>query len=110
MQMKRSKEVINVGTKTLSIRIDDEEYQFLSSLAKEEKENVSSAVRELVDLGRVMLAIEKYKKSEASIEKAARIAGVSISKMMDILKDHGVEANLEYEDYLKSLKSLRKVW
>lgn len=99
-----------MGTKTLSIRINDEEYQFLSSLAKEEKENVSKAVRELVDLGRVMLAIEKYKRSEASMEKAARIAGVSISKMMDILKDHGVAANLEYDDYLKSLKSLRKVW
>ena len=57
-----------------------------------------------------MLAIEKYKKSEASIEKSARIAGVSISKMIDILKEHGVEANLEYEDYLKGLKSLQKVW
>ncbi len=67
-------------------------------------------MRELVDLGRVMLAIEKYKKSEASIEKSARIAGVSISKMIDILKEYGVEANLEYEDYLKGLKSLQKVW
>ncbi|MDO9027368.1 MAG: UPF0175 family protein [Candidatus Roizmanbacteria bacterium] len=97
-------------TKTLSIRINDEDYRFLSALAKEEKEDVSKKMRELVDLGRVMLAIEKYKKSEASIEKSARIAGVSISKMIDILKEHGVEANLEYEDYLKGLKSLQKVW
>lgn len=79
-------------------------------LAKEEKEDVSKTVRELVDLGRVMLAIEKYKKSEASIGKAARIAGVSISKMMDILKEHGVEANIELEDYRKGLDHLRKVW
>jgi predicted HTH domain antitoxin len=57
-----------------------------------------------------MLAIEKYKRSEASIERAAKIAGVSISKMMDIFKEHGVEANLEYEDYLKGMKSLRKIW
>jgi len=71
---------------------------------------MSKKVRELVDLGRVMLAIEKYRKSEASLEKAARIAGVSISKMIDVLRDHGVEANLEYEDYLKGLKSLRKIW
>ncbi len=97
-------------TKTLSIRINDEDYRFLSALAKEEKGDVSKKMRELVDLGRVMLAIEKYKKSEASIEKSARIAGVSISKMIDILKEHGVEANLEYEDYLKGLKSLQKVW
>ena len=44
------------------------------------------------------------------IEKSARIAGVSISKMVDILREHGIEANLEYEDYLNGLKSLRKVW
>ena len=66
--------------------------------------------RELVDLGRVMLAIEKYKRSEASIERAARIAGVSISKMMDILHEHNVEMNLQREDYLKGLDSLRKTW
>jgi predicted HTH domain antitoxin len=90
--------------------MDDEEYKFLYSLAKEERENVSKTVRGLVDLGRVMLAIEKYKRTEASIEKAARIAGVSISKMMDILREHGVEAKIEYEDYLKSLKRLKEVW
>jgi predicted HTH domain antitoxin len=90
--------------------MNNDDYKFLSSLAKEEKEDVSKTVRELVDLGRVVLAIEKYKKSEASIEKAARIAGVSISRMLDIFKEYGVEANIEYEDYLKGLKSLRKIW
>lgn len=99
-----------MSTKTLSIRMDNDDYKFLSSLAREEKEDVSKKVRELVDLGRVMLAIDKYKKAEASIEKAAGIAGVSISKMMDTFKEYGVEANLEYEDYLKGLKKLREAW
>ena len=99
-----------MGTKTLSIRLKDDDYKFLSVLAKEEKEDVSKAARELVDRGRIMLAIEKYKKSEASIEKSARIAGVSISKMLEIFKEYGVEANLEYEDYLKGLKYLKKIW
>jgi len=110
MQENASREVVEMAKKTLSIRVDNEDYRFLSTLAKEEKEDVSKKIRELVDLGRVMLAIEKYKKSEASLEKASKIAGVSISKMMDILREHGVEANLEYGDYLKGLKSLRKVW
>jgi predicted HTH domain antitoxin len=105
-----SREVMDMSTKTLSIRMNDEDYKFLSTLAKEEREDISKKVRELVDLGRMMLAIEKYKKSEASIEKSARIAGVSISKMVNILREHGIEANLEYEDYLSGLKSLRKVW
>jgi predicted HTH domain antitoxin len=87
-------EVHDMGKKTLSIRMDDDDYRFLSVLAQEEKEDVS----------------KKDKRSEASMEKAAKIAGVSIAKMMDILKEHGVEANLEYEDYLKGLKSLEKMW
>ena len=99
-----------MGKKTLSIRMKDEDYHFLSILAKEEKGDVSKKGRELVDLGRVMLSIEKYKKSEASVERAAKIAGISTSKMMEILKEHGVEVNLEYEDYLKGLKSVRKIW
>jgi len=99
-----------MDTKTLSIRMAEDYYKFLTSLAKEEKGDVSKKVRELVDLGRVMLAINKYKNSEASIEKAARIAGVSISKMMDILSEYGVKSNIEYEDYLKGLKSLKKIW
>jgi len=99
-----------MATKTLSIRIDDKDYKFLSSLAKEEQGDMSTAVRELVDRGRIMLAVEKYKKSEASLEKAARLAGVSLSKMIDLLAQYGVESNLEYEDYLKGLKTLRKQW
>jgi len=101
---------MKVAGKTLSIRINDDYFQFLSSLAREEHADVSKKVRELVDLGRVMLAIEKFKKSEASLEKASKIAGVSISKMIDIFNEYGVRANLEYEDYLKGLKTLRKVW
>ncbi len=59
---------------------------------------------------KLKLAIQKYKNSEASLEKASKIAGVSISKMIDIFSEYGVQANLEYEDYLKGLKTLRKVW
>lgn len=99
-----------MATKTLSIRINDNDYKFLSALAKEEQEDMSTAVRELVDLGRIMLAVEKYRKSDVSLGKAARLAGVSLSKMMDILAEYGVEANLEYEDYLKGLKTIKKIW
>jgi len=96
--------------KTLSIRMNENDYRSLVMLAKEEEGDVSKTVRELVELGRAMLAMERYKSGEASIERSARIAGVSISSMLDIMKEHGVTANLEEEDYLKSLKTIRKVW
>ena len=99
-----------MAKKTVSIRMNDEDYRFLTALAKEEREDVSKKVRELVDLGRVMFAIDKYKKSEASLEKTARIAGVSLSKMMDILNEHNVELNLQREDYLRGVDNLREAW
>ena len=58
----------------------------------------------------VKAAIEKYRKGETSIEKSARIAGVSITRMLDIMKEHGITSNIEEEDYLKSLKTIRKIW
>ena len=97
-------------TKTVSIRMDERDYQFLTALAEEEKEDVSKAVRELVELGRLQLAVAKYRSSAASLEKAARIAGVSVSRMMDILRDFGIEANLELEDYRISLKTARLLY
>lgn len=96
--------------KTVSIRMDEENYAFLHKLAKEEKEDLSKAVREVVYKGRVMLAIEKYKKGQASLGKAAELAGLSVGQMITLLAEYGVPSNLETEDYLKGLENLRKVW
>ena len=96
--------------KTLSVRIDQEDYEFVRRMAKENKEDVSKAVREMIDLGRLMLAIESYKKGKASVGRAADLAGVSISQMIELLSEYGIESNLEYEDYLKGFDNLKKVW
>jgi predicted HTH domain antitoxin len=90
--------------------MDEENYGFLKKWAKAEKEDLSKAVREVVYKGRVMLAIEKYKKGEASLGKAAEIAGLSVGRMITILAEYGVESNLEKEDYLKGLENLKEVW
>ncbi len=79
-------------------------------MAKENKEDVSKAVREMVDLGRLMFAIESYKEGKASVGKAAELAGVSISRMIGLLSEYGIEGNLEYEDYLKGFDNLKKAW
>ena len=97
-------------TKTMSIRMDEETFDFLNRLSKEEKGDVSKAVRELVYKGRVMLAVEKYKKGEVSLGRAAQLAGLPVGQMMTTLSDFGVESNLEKEDYLQGLENLRKVW
>lgn len=96
--------------KTLSVRIGAEDYDFVKQLATDKKEEISKTVRELVDLGRLMYAIDCYKKGKASLGKAAKLANVSISEMMDLFVEFGVESNIEFDDYKKGLENLRKVW
>ncbi len=61
------------------------------------------------DLGRIMLAVEKYKNPKHPL-KGCSIGSVSLSQMIVLLAEYGVESNLEYEDYLRGQKSLRKQW
>jgi predicted HTH domain antitoxin len=64
----------------------------------------------MVTRGRILLAVERYKKGEASLGRAAEWAGVPVGQMMTVLTEFGVESRLEREDYLQGLKDLQKVW
>ena len=97
-------------TKTMSIRMDRENYEFLTKITKEERSNLSKAVRDLVMRGRVLLAVERYKKGDASLGKAAQLAGLSVGQMMTLLTEFGVESRIEKDDYLEGLKNLEKAW
>ena len=97
-------------TKTMSIRMDRENYEFLTELSKAGKGDLSKAVRELVYRGRLMLAVERYRKGEASLGKAAELAGVPVGQMINILADYGIKANLDKEDYRQGLENLRRAW
>jgi predicted HTH domain antitoxin len=96
--------------KTVSIRLEADDYQFLSSLAEAEKEDLSTAVRDLIGRGRVFLGLERYRQGKASLSKAAELAGVSVSEMMDLLAAQGIPADLRVEDYRESLLALREIW
>ena len=97
-------------SKTMSIRMDRETYDFLHEITKEEGSDLSKAVRDMVTRGRILLAVEKYKKGEASLGRAAELAGVPVGQMMTLLTEFGVESRVEKEDYLQGLKNLQKVW
>ena len=77
---------------------------------KEQRSDLSKAVRDMVTRGRVLLAVERYKKGEASLGRAAELAGVPVGQMMTILTEFRVESRIEDEDYLQGLAALRKAW
>jgi predicted HTH domain antitoxin len=97
-------------TKTMSIRMDRDNYEFLSAMTMEEQSDLSKAVRDLVTRGRILLAVEKYRKGEASLGKAAEVAGLPVGQMMTLLGEFGVRSRIDREDYRQSLANLAKVW
>jgi predicted HTH domain antitoxin len=97
-------------TKTMSIRMDRDNYEFLTRISKEDRSDLSKAVRDLVTRGRISLAVEKYKEGEVSLGKAAEVAGLGIGQMMVVLRRFGVKSRIDQEDYRQGLENLTKVW
>ena len=74
-------------SKTMSVRMDRDNYQFLHEITKEEGSDLSKAVRDMVTRGRILLAVERYKKGEASLGGAAELAGLPLGQLMTILTE-----------------------
>jgi predicted HTH domain antitoxin len=67
--------------------MDRDNYEFLREITKEERSDLSKGVRDLVTRGRVLLAVERYKKGEASLSRAAELAGLPLGQMIMILTE-----------------------
>jgi predicted HTH domain antitoxin len=96
-------------SKTVSIRMDRDNYELLHEITKEERSDLSNAVRDLVTRGKILLAVERYKKGEASLGRAAELAGLPLGRMITILTEFGVESRLEKED-CQGIRKFHKVW
>jgi predicted HTH domain antitoxin len=97
-------------TKTMSIRMDRDIYEFLSEITKEERSDLSKTVRDLVTRGRLLLAIEKYRDGKVSLGRAAELAGIPVGQMMTVFGEFGVESRIAKEDYLQGLQNLVKAF
>lgn len=87
-----------------SCRLDDKEITFIEQYAKERNESKAKMLRDLLEEGRKMEAVQLYRKGRASLGKAAEIAGVCVSEFMDLLSDFGVSSNLSLVDFKESLR------
>jgi hypothetical protein len=63
--------------KMVSIRLEADDYQFLSRLAEAEKEDLSTAVRDLIGRGRVFLGLRGAgaPRSRPSVERSSSMSG-----------------------------------
>ena len=88
----------------ISLRLKDKEMERLSELSASEHKEKSSVARELIDYGWEFLMLRQYKKGKISLEGFARKLDISISEAIDLLSEFGIEAPIEYEDYLKGFE------
>lgn len=94
----------------MSIRLPEEDLRLVDEMARDEDMEKSTAVRELIRFGRIYLAITKYREGKISLARAAEIADMSLSNLMDLLSSLAIENNITKEDYLEGLENLRKVF
>jgi len=74
------------------------------------KEKRSEVVRELVESGKKHKAVELYKNKKVSLGLGAKLAGVTLSEFIDLLKEHNAYLNLEKEDIEKAIRTSRKLF
>ena len=92
----------------VSCRLEKREIDFLKEYSQETNESRGEILRQLLVEGRKMEAVKAYKQKSASLGKAAGIAGISISEMMDLLSEFCTHSNLTLQDYKESRLTLKK--
>ena len=91
---------------TVSSRLDLQTINLFGKILNEKR---SEVVRELVNAGQKHKAGELYNLKRVSLGLGAKLAGVTLSEFIDLLKEHNVYLNLEKEDVEQALKTARKV-
>ena len=97
----------------VSVRVEKEILKYAEQKAKKENIPKSAALRKLLALGleydRLKMAVELYRDKKVSLGKAAEIANLPVTQMMDWLVRFGVKSNITLEDYRAGLEHARKV-
>lgn len=100
-------------TKFLGARLEKEVYDIVNKVAQEEKLDRTSTIKILIQEGwqglRLKKALNQYEKGLISVDKAAKIAGITISEMMKVIASHGIKSDETLEEYRKGVRILTKM-
>lgn len=100
--------------RTKSIRLDEDEAKLLETLAKVEHISEASLMKRFIAEGlknyRLKKAIEMYVNKEADLTAAARIAGVSVRRLMTELEKREIPIYTSPEMFRAGLKALAEAF
>ena len=90
----------------VSLRLKDAELKKLEELSRIEHKEKSAVARELINYGWEFLMLKQYREGKLSLGGLAEKLDVSLVDVIDFLAELGIEAPIEYEDYLRGLEVL----
>lgn len=94
----------------LGLRVEPEIMEIINSVSEEKKVDKTMAIKLLINVGwkefKLEKAIQLYKEGKASVDKTAKIAGLTVSEMMDQIASHGIKSDETIEEYRRGLKML----
>lgn len=93
-------EVISVRLKKLK------ELDFFSKILNEKR---SEVVRDLVEEGKKLKALELYKQKKISLGLASKLSGLTLSEFLDLMEEYNVSLNLTLEDAKEAMKHAEEV-
>jgi len=91
----------------ISLRLKEKDMGRLNELSKIEHKSKSTIARDLIEYGWEFLMLKKYKEGKLSLGSLSKKLDTSISETIDLLSELGIEAPIEYEDYLKGFEVLK---
>lgn len=91
----------------LSVRLGEEELRHIKELAKDQNEDQSRVVRQLIKEGWEFHLLCMYKEGRLSLGSLSKELKMPLSAVMDFLGKLGISAPLKYEDYLQGLDLLK---
>lgn len=99
-------------SEVISFRLPPETLEEIEKIAREESKDKSEFIRELLAFGirekKIENAIKLYKEGKATLWKAARVAGVSLWKMIEIMRERKVEAQYGFKELEEDLRALKE--
>ncbi|HLC71975.1 MAG TPA: UPF0175 family protein [Candidatus Nanoarchaeia archaeon] len=96
--------------KFLGARMEPEIIAIVDRVSEEKKVDRTSAIKILVFAGWKELRLEKslalYKEGKIAVDKAAKIAELTVSEMMEVIAAHGIKSDETLEEYRQGVKVL----
>ena len=95
--------------KVISVRINKSLEEVLNKISKEQNNEQSEVIRDLIKNGSIFIAIKGFVEGKYSIGKAANLVEMPLSEFMDIIANLGIKSKINTEDVLEGYENLSKV-